>query len=273
MLLAKDELKLQRAHSLRQNGKLSEAAQLYRQLVRNNAADFDALHFLGVTEAAAGDFTHAKIHMARSLSVRPPNIHFVENYATILFQAGDCGSAIEICQEGLELNKDSTTLLHVSALSHFKLGKVREALLLFDRLLAIAPKHAAALNERGVVLIALKQYDAALESMEKAIALDQRYAEAHLNRAILLAQQKRHDDALAGYDRALALQPALLGGWLGRGDVCRALKRLDDAVAAYDKALAMNPGLVPAWFGRANALYDLGRYEESLAAYSNALAA
>jgi protein O-GlcNAc transferase len=80
---------LQTAHSLRRSGRLSEAAGLYRQLLNKDSDNFHALHFLGVTEAATGNFAQAKQLLARSLSIEPPNIQFVENYATILFQAGD----------------------------------------------------------------------------------------------------------------------------------------------------------------------------------------
>ena len=86
---------LQTAHSLRRSGRLSEAAGLYRQLVSKDSDNFHALHFLGVTEAETGNFKQAKRLMARSLSIQPPNIQFVENYATILFQAGDYKSALD----------------------------------------------------------------------------------------------------------------------------------------------------------------------------------
>ena len=68
----------------------------------------------------SGDFVQAKIHMARSLSATPPNIQFIENYATILFQAGDAQSAVDLCQKGLNLNANSATLLYVWAVSYFR---------------------------------------------------------------------------------------------------------------------------------------------------------
>jgi tetratricopeptide (TPR) repeat protein len=272
MSKADDDQKLQKAFFLHQQGKLNEAANLYRQLISRNSDNFQALHFLGVVEAGVGNVEQAKLLMARSLSIQPPNIQFIENYASILFQAGNYNTAVQVCQQGLQLNNRSVTLLYVSAISLFKLNELQDSLAQFDRLLSIQPNHIAAVNERGSVLAEMKQFDAALASFETALTLDRRYAEAHLNKGNLYGELGRNDDALASYDEALALKPDLADAWLGRGNVSRALKRYDDAFAGYDKALALKPDLAGAWLGRGNAYFELERYDEALAAFDQAVA-
>jgi len=262
---------LQTAHSLRRSGRLSEAAGLYRQLVNKDSDNFHALHFLGVTEAATGNFAQAKQLLARSLSIEPPNIQFVENYATILFQAGDYKSALDSSHAGLQFNNSSITLLYVNALALFKLDRLQESLAQFDQLLLLQPKHVAALNERAAVLAGMNRYDEALASIESALAVDPRYVQAHLNKAVLYSRRARYGEAVAAYDQALELNPDLANAWLGRGDALCALRRFDEAAAAYDKALALHPNFANAWLGRGHALCELGRHEDSLAAYAKAL--
>src|SRR5882762_8657241 len=99
-----DEEKLKKAFLLHQQGNLPEAAKHYRQVIAADPHNFHALHFLGVVESAFGNLEQAKTLMARSLAIRPPNIQFIENYATILFQAGDPAAALQACQQGLQLN-------------------------------------------------------------------------------------------------------------------------------------------------------------------------
>ena len=271
MSAAYDERTLQTAHSLRCSGKLHEAADLYRTLVKKNPHDFHALHFLGVAEAGKGDFAQAKVHLARSLAIKPLNIGFVENYATILFQAGDYKTALETCERGLKLNPASASLLYVSALSNYKLGRFPECLGQFAKLLKLQPKHVAALNERAAAFAALGQYDSALASVDEAIALEPRFAEAHVNKALLCNQVKRYNDAIAAYDKALALQPNLIDAWFARGDICSVLKRHDDALASYDKVIALDPALAGAWLGRGNSSFNLRRLDEALVAYEKAI--
>jgi protein O-GlcNAc transferase len=56
-----DDRSLQAAHSLRRSGKLNEAADLYRELIKKDSDNFHALHFLGVAEAGSGNFAQAKL--------------------------------------------------------------------------------------------------------------------------------------------------------------------------------------------------------------------
>lgn len=272
MQSADDGQNLKRALFLHQKGDLNEAANLYRQLIAKDPKNFHALHFLGIIEASAGKIDQAKALMARSLSVQPPNIQFIENYAAILCQCGDYDAALQTCRHGLEIDRANTSLLYVDAISLFKLNQLQESLTQFDKLLSYQPKHIAALNERGSVLAAMKRYDAALASVEAALMLNSRYAEAHLNKGNLCSELKRYDEALTAYGRALALRSDLADAWLGRGNVFRGRKRFDEALAAYDKALALSPGLANAWLGRGNVFYELKRDDEAIAAYDKALA-
>ena len=267
-----DHQKLQTALSLHQNGKLNEAADLYRQLINENPNDFYTLHFLGVIEAGNGNLEQAKLLMARSVSIQPPNIQFMENYATVLYQMGDYYSALQISQTGIKLDNENASLLYVSAISFFKLHKMQESITQFDKLLLLRPQHVVALNERGAVLAAMRQYDAALASIDKALALNVNYAEAQLNKGNVFSEQGRYDEAIAAYDNALALDSNIANAWLGRGNVFVALKRYDETFAAYDKALALKPDLENAWLGRGNVFFCLKRFDEALAVYDKALA-
>ena len=135
-----------------------EAAKLYRQVIKDDKKNYHALHFLGVTEAETGNFKQAKRLMARSLSIQPPNVQFIENYATVLFQAGDYEAALIYARRGLRLNDNSITLTDERA-RVIQTRQVSKSVAQFDRLLLIQPNHVAAHNERGSVLAMMKQYD------------------------------------------------------------------------------------------------------------------
>ena len=104
-------------------------------------------------------------------------------------------SALAGCRDGLAADKSSVALLYISAVALFKLQRYEEAVNRFDALLALAPQHVMAINERGAALAALEHYEAALASFAKALALQPRYAEAHLNVGKALGALKRYDEA------------------------------------------------------------------------------
>jgi protein O-GlcNAc transferase len=266
-----DQSKLRIAISLHQEGRLDQAADLYGELIRKHPGNFLALHYLGIIEANRGNISRAKSLMSRSLSIEPPNIQFFENYATILFQAADYKSALQIAEKGLQLNNARIPLLYICAVSLYKLDRMREALDRFDSLLLLEPNHVAAINERGSVLAAMKDYDTALNCFDSVLKFQPSYAEGHLNKGNALGALKHYDEAIASYDKALAIRSDLPAVWAGRGNVLVELRKYDDAMAAFDKAIGLKPDLVEAWLGRANLLSALARYDDALAAYDKVL--
>src|SRR5436190_12659502 len=110
MASAGEQQKLQTALSHHQNGNINEAAKLYRELIAANSRNSYALHFLGVIEAGVGQFDEAKSLIANSLSLQPGNVQFIENYASILFQMGDFKTALQMCEQGRQINPSNVTL-------------------------------------------------------------------------------------------------------------------------------------------------------------------
>lgn len=291
--------------SLHQAGRLGEAAEAYRRIIKADANNAPALHYLGVIEASAGHWDEAKRLMARALAAQPDNVPFIENYATVLFQIGDYRDALRVSERGLSRARGNQTLLYVSAIALFKLGRSDESLTRFEELLAVEPNHLEALNERGSVLAEIKRYDEAIASFDRALALRPRYAPAHLNRGNVFGALHRYNDALAAYEAALDIEPRLAQAWLGRGKILAALKRFDEALVACQRALALDPALADAhecigfvladvnrhedaiaaflraiernpesasaWFGRGNAQRRLGRFDEAIAAFDRAI--
>jgi protein O-GlcNAc transferase len=266
-----DAQSLQLAFSLHRGGRFAEAAKLYRKIIKRNPREANALHSLGLIEAAAGNLNEAAQLMARSVSVQAANVPFMQNYATVLCQLGQFETAGTVCRKGLELDAANTYLLYVAAGALLKLGKLDAALATFDRLLALEPRHVPGITERGSVLLELGQHDAARDSAERAIAIEPNFAEAHLNKGILLGLARQHAEALASFDTALRLNQNLPYAWSGRGNVLFDLRRLDEAGAAYERALAVQPRLAEAWLGLGNVFFDLKRFGEALAAYDKAI--
>jgi tetratricopeptide (TPR) repeat protein len=109
----------------------------------------------------------------------------------------------------------------------------------------------------------LDRFAEALLDFDRAIALNPGYGEAYYNRGgVLLAQQqspalessggKRHllEQALASFDRALAIGPEFAELFAGRGLALRLLERYEDGLASYERALALRADFPDAQEGR-----------------------
>ncbi len=166
---------LDQAVQAHQNGRLSEAENLYRQVISKDPKNFDALHMLGIVCSGNGKTLDADkfFRAARSIDPGFPPCHV--NYGFYLLKQKRTGEAIES----------------------------------FDKALALFPNFAEAWLGRGNALREGKRYDDALDAYTKAIGLKPHLAEAHAGCANMLAELNRCDDAIAAYDKALALKPDL----------------------------------------------------------------
>ncbi len=269
--MADVDQRLQKALLLHRQGSVAEAAAIYRKILAKDSNNVRALHYLGAIEAAFGNIDRAKYLMARSLSTARPNVVFIENYATVLFQAGDFDACLKMCERGLNDNSTSAILLFNRAMSLFRLNRLPESEAQFDALLSIHGSHIAALNERGSVRASMKQYESALESFDEALRCSPGFVEALINKGTVYWQLERYGEAWDAYERALSLRPEAALAWLGRGSVACALRRYDQALAACDKALELAPNLAEAWTGRGNVYAAQRSYDEADAAYERAL--
>src|SRR5262249_12699553 len=73
--------------------------------------------------------------------------------------------------------------------------------------LALRPKHAGALNNRGNTLQGLNRFEDALSSYERALAVRPHNAAALTNHGNTLLELRRFAEALASYERAMTLEP------------------------------------------------------------------
>lgn len=263
---------LDRALSLHNKGDIAGAAKLYRRVIKSNPGHLQALHFLGVAEAAAGNIDSAKSLMRRSLQSSAVNVQFIENYAAILHRAGEHEELIGLCQQGLQSAPTSVILLHASAAVLLAQGRYPDAIVRLKALVAHHPTHFPALVMLGSAHARTGQHDAALGFYDDALRLNPQLAEAHLDKGTIHFIERRFRDALAAYDDALKVRPDYAEAWIGRGNALLDCDRPEEAAVAYDRALAIRPNLAAAWSGRGNVLLRSGHHRDAEAAFTRALA-
>ena len=288
------------------NRRFKEAETLFRNIISNDARNFDALHMLGIACTENGKPSEAEDFFLMALSIDPRFPPLFHNYGLFLAKLKRHQESIDQFNKALALNDKYAPVYSDRGISLMELGRLEESLAShnmaaalapnaptvfynrantffkqknydfarvdYDRALALHPNYANAYCGRGNVCLELKRYDDALAAYDKALVLKPDLATAWLGRGNVFDQLKRYDDALAACDKAVALQPDLASAWLVRGNVFGQLKLYDDAFAAYDKALALGPDLENAWLGRGNAFLELRRYDDAFAAYDKALA-
>lgn len=229
---------LRQASGLHQQGQLAQAEALYREVLKAQPDNSDALHFLGVLESQRGRREAGLSLIDRAVAVNPRNVAAFYNRGGIL--------------------RD--------------MKRFQEALDSYDRALALKADHVGALSNRGAVLYDLKRYDEAVASYDRVIAARQD-PDAFSNRANALVELGRHEDALRDFDRSLSMAPDNPAGQFGRGNALASLNRLEDSLKSYDRALKLTPYDARILNNRGNVLARMNRYEEAVESFNRAIIA
>ena len=300
------EALLNKAMAAHGSGRLSEAQNHYKVLLKSAPKHPVALHFLGLSYLQQGKSDRGIESIQKALAVQPDYIDAHFNLGIALQGLGHHQDAEAHYRKVIAANPDNAGAQNNlgAALQHHR--RFEEAMAHFEKALALQPGFAPAHNNLGAVLKELGQHDRAVTSFNQAIALDpnnpetlcnlgstlhelERYQEAlgiyeratslhpgfpdgHIGRGNSLGKLNRPAEALAAFDRALALRNDLAEAWLGKGTVLSGINRNDEAITAYDKALAMNPALAEAWVGCGNVLRSMSCEKEALDAYDKAAA-
>jgi tetratricopeptide (TPR) repeat protein len=151
-------------------------------------------------------------------------------------------------EEGLELMKETATLLPTNALiaydlgvTHAKRGENDNAIAAFNKAVKLDNDFPEALNNLGVALTELGKYDEAIASYEKALSKRPDYAAALYNLADALLEKKRFDEAIKNYQKALKLEPKDPDILFNLGVAYHKNNQFPEAIESYNKALEFTP--------------------------------
>jgi tetratricopeptide (TPR) repeat protein len=182
-------------------------------------------------------------------------------------RAGRHDEAIVRARSALEAGLEHPLVLNLAALGLEREGRDGEAERLLRKAVRLAPRDTACRNALGLCLLKLGRPRQALEEFERVLALQPALAFAHVNRGNAFCALRDQGAATECYERALVHDPhqpmalaALAGLAAGRG-------RYEEARALAERALASAPELTEAQISLAAAEYgdgELGRAETRL---------
>lgn len=219
-------------------GRVTEAEQIYRKILKVDARQADCLHLLGMIAYQERRYEAAVELIRQAIASKPTDAVYHSNLGTV-FQAQ---------------------------------GKMEEAAACYERALIFGPEIAETHYNLGSVFHAQEKLEAAVGCYQRALALRPDLVPAHYNLGNVLQAQAKPDEAASCYERALALEPGKVEAHHNLGNALQAQDKLDEAVACFRRLLALDPGYVKGHYSLGCALQALGKIDEALAKYKMARA-
>lgn len=283
------------ALSLHQQGKLTEAAQGYQQILKINARHFDALKLLATIHAQCGAYDKAIAGFEKAIEINPNVASLYNNLGIALKELGREQEALSAYEKAIALDKNfaqaffnkavllqkqNNHLLAVNAYTeaiqrnpnyadafinrgnvHGLMKNQAQALNDYQAALKINPVMADAYYNVGNVLCEMNDFSSALGYFSKCIELNGHHEAAHFNLANTLVQLNRHQEAIGVYRDTLKINPRHADAWYNLGNILHQSNSLEEALSAFENAIKINPDYRKARWNKSLVLLHMGRYE------------
>ncbi len=231
------EIMINQAITAHKEGRLEEAEQLYRAILKNQPTNLDVNNNLGVLLCALGRFDEAEASYRKAIELKPDYVQAHSNLSNALKELGRFDEAEASCRKAIELK----------------------------------PDYVEAHNNLGIILYDLNKFDEAEASYRKAIELKPDYVEANNNLCITFNELGRFDEAEVSYRKAIELKPDYELAHINLGNTLKELGRFNEAEVSYRKAIEFKPDYELAHINLGNTLKELGRFDEAEVSYRKAI--
>ncbi len=220
---------------------------------------------LSVTFARNADYRTEISLWADTAQKRPANALAHCNLAISLVQADRLDEALVHYERSLALADRSANTHYNYAVLLARLDRTAEALTHYEAAVRLKPDFASAQANLGTLLFLNQRAADAIPHLEHALRLNPNDSDTHCTLANALAQTSRVPAALEHYQRALALDPENPEHHYNFANTLLLLGNTSEAIAHYERALRARPDEADTHYNLALALEQSGRAADALA--------
>jgi tetratricopeptide (TPR) repeat protein len=250
-------------HRYLQSGRQLEAQLCCQRLLASDPNHAGALHLMGLVAFRAGQYDHALEWTARAIA-QEPRPDYLASLATTLLKLGRREEAIKALDKAVQLKPDDAALWKQMGDALLELQRFDLALLSFQHVLKLDPRHQDAAYKSGVLLNDAGRFAEALACLNVCDDVLPNRAPTLQARARALLGLKKVEPSLADSLRANTLRPGDADTLNNIGACLQSLGRAEEALVWFESALEHLPDSVEILNNKASALGQLQRFEEAL---------
>lgn len=261
----------QAAFALHQQGRLQEAAQIYRAVLDQSPQHADALHMLGVIALQGGHYLQAAMLLQKAVVMAEPVALHQLNWGVALRELGHPRSAELAYHHAARLNPLLAEAYNNLGLLLEAGGRATEAVHAYRAAQIVRPSFVDPLHNLGLALQSSARFDEAREQHLRALRLQPDYFIAHNGYGTALDALGNFSEARHAFSHTLCLQPALAVAHNNLGKISLSLDALEDAVKAFRRALHLGADQAAIHRNLAKTLFALDRPGEATPYFRRAI--
>ena len=253
-------------------GRLQEAEAHYRAALEIDAGHPGALYYLANIAYEDGRLSFAAEILDELLRNESNDSEAWHLYGLVALKNDDCSRAIEYLKKSVMI-ESGFALAHYSLGSALgQQGDVDAALLHFQRVIALDPTFVEAYRAIGNLFHAQKRFDEAIQSYQQAIKLKPDFKLAYEGVGGILLSQEKWNEAIAIYQKAIAENTSSALIYVGLGVAHSSVNNNKEAVNDFEQAISIDPQCFLAHFHLASMFYKQGLFSKAVDFYEQALA-
>jgi predicted O-linked N-acetylglucosamine transferase (SPINDLY family) len=262
---------LQDAQTAFNEGQLSGAEDICREILGKDERCAGAWHLMGKMAALQGDLETAGEFASVACDLNSQNAEFVRELAEVFLRKKELEPAEQQVRRALEMAPDSPEGLVLLGRILAEKDDKSASLEAFQDALRLQKDYAEGFSHYATALQKFARGKDAISQIRKACALEPDSVEFQTNLAILLEQNARYVDALAAYGKAARMNPNVGFVWFRQGKLLNGLKRYAESIPALAKAISLPGQLGDYYYEYGLALHMSKRFQEALVHYEKAL--
>lgn len=249
------------------NGRLPQAAEIFRRVLAKHPANESALQGLGAIALAQRDFAAAQRLLTEALRVGGPNSSTLNNLG-LAYRGQNLDRQAEAAfRQSLALQPTAClTLMNLGQLLE-QAGRIDEAVPLLQRGAELAGAVSAPMNAFANVLARLERFDEAEEWLKRALELEPANSRLLFNLGNLYLKSDRIEQAIETYRASIAADPEYFDPYHNLGHAYNELGRSQDAEACFRRGVELRPDDFNPHMSLGMTLMAQGRYPEGWREY------
>ncbi len=264
---------LPQALALHQAGDLNAAADLYKQVLKQEPKNGDALNLSGALALQQGNPAQALKYLRRAVKLYPERHDYQVNMAAALRDLGESASASLILKKITRQAPQHQEALHNLAAILADLKDYQLSAEYYRRLLILRPRNIEALSGLIDVLRHDNQLVEALDLCEQLLALSPDSTSAYILKADILISSGHHEKALAVFKEAIKRKPDDGILYNNMANILLNMGRLHEALSLYKQATIKAPEINETWVNLAWTYREHGQLLDSWRCFKHLLAA
>ncbi|MGN1063229.1 MAG: tetratricopeptide repeat protein [Alphaproteobacteria bacterium] len=254
------------ASVLHKQGRLEEALSFYEKHKENP----QVLAQIGLIYAAKGQDEWAKSAFLEALKKDEGLTEAVIGLANLAEKHQDFAEAERLLIHAQTVRSTPELLYQIARLYRLT-NRAKQALPIINQAIDLY-KSVVYINEKGLILEALGEDEAALDAYVETTKFSAYFADGFCNQGNIYLKQGHFDLAEDAYKRALALDKKFLQAHHNLASLLYKQGRKTEALEHYREAIIINPKHVESIYNLAVILEETGDYSEAAGLYFNAWA-